>query len=185
MPRASQPCSYPWAGTSSDRARCPTASRLSARGYGRAEVAAVFSAAATERRESREARTHSSSSLTPTALLAWIIPLSPFSFFLVIAQVRQQETSIQPSCPHTRYTQGMHRIVLPFQPVPHDEVSLEFRSGEMRLAWQHVRSLQPPVRSRDTHRSDAASLRPSLLHCDNPPRFSVQIALNPASGLRR
>ena len=54
LPRASQPCSCPWAGTSSDRARCLTASRLSARGHGRAEVATVFSAAATERRESRE-----------------------------------------------------------------------------------------------------------------------------------
>ena len=73
LPRASQPCSCPWAGTPSDRARCLTASRLSARGHGRAEVATVFSAAATERRESREARTHSSSPLTPTPL-AWIPP---------------------------------------------------------------------------------------------------------------
>ena len=73
LPRASQPCSCPWAGTPSDRARCLTASRLSARGHGRAEVATVFSAAATERRESREARTHSSSPLTPTTL-AWIPP---------------------------------------------------------------------------------------------------------------
>ena len=73
LPRASQPCSYPQAGTSSDRARCPTASGLSARGHGRAEVATVSPAAATERRESREARTHSSSPLTPTTL-AWIPP---------------------------------------------------------------------------------------------------------------
>ena len=75
LPRASQPCSYPWAGTSSDRARCPTASRLSARGHGRAEVATVFPAAATETRESREARTHSSSPLIPTTL-AWIPPIT-------------------------------------------------------------------------------------------------------------
>ena len=33
LPRASQPCSYPQAGTSSDRARCPTASGLSARSH--------------------------------------------------------------------------------------------------------------------------------------------------------
>ena len=76
LPRASQPCSYPQAGTSSDRARCPTASGLSARGHGRAEVATVSPAAATERRESREARTHSSSPLTPTTL-AWIPPHHP------------------------------------------------------------------------------------------------------------
>ena len=76
LPRASQPCSYPQAGTSSDRARCPTASGLSARGHGRAEVATVSPAAATERRESREARTHSSSPLTPTTL-AWIPPITP------------------------------------------------------------------------------------------------------------
>ena len=41
----------------------------------------VFTAAATERRESREARTHSSSSLTPTTL-AWIQPPSPATFRL-------------------------------------------------------------------------------------------------------
>ena len=35
----------------------------------------MFSAAATERRESREARTHSSSPLTPTTL-AWIPPIT-------------------------------------------------------------------------------------------------------------
>ena len=117
-----------------------------------------------------------------------ILPASAYSF-----------TFLSQSCPRSQWF-GRHALssvscdasllipsagVLPFQPVPHDEVSLEFRSGEMRLAWQHVRSLQPPVRSRDTHRSDAASLRPSLLQCDNPPRFSAQIALNPASGLRR
>ena len=75
--------------------------------------------------------------------------------------------------------------VSPFQPVLHEEVSLEFRSGEMRLAWHPARSFQPPVRSRDTRRSDAASLRSSLFGCDSPPRFPVWIVLNPASGLRR
>ena len=33
LPRASQPCSRPWAGTPSSRARCPTTSGLSARGH--------------------------------------------------------------------------------------------------------------------------------------------------------
>ena len=49
-----------------------------------------------------------------------------------------------------------------------DEAPLESRSGERRLAWQHVQSFQPPVRSRATHRLDAASLRSSLFECDRP-----------------
>ena len=89
LPRASQPCSCPWAGTPSDRARCLTASRLSARGHGRAEVATVFSAAATERRESREARTHSSSPLTPTTL-AWVPGLPPLPAVVIRRILRRR-----------------------------------------------------------------------------------------------
>ena len=77
LPRASQPLLLPVGRDAVGPSSVPHGVKAKClRGHGRAEVATVFSAAATERRESREARTHSSSPLTPTTL-AWIPPHHP------------------------------------------------------------------------------------------------------------